>query len=77
MLQTLEKNIYQNIEAVDSTFPIQVKDVIEVILLKIEEQKQAQYCATLNTPEEGTYDETLPVDDLFDAEIAFLEKYVG
>lgn len=73
--QVLESNIRQNIASVDSTFPIQIKNVIESILSKTEDHIAKQYCATLNTSSEGTYDETVQVDNLFDYEIAFLEEY--
>lgn len=71
----LENNICQNIAAVDSTFPSNIKIIIESILLKITVHQQKQYASTLNTPEEGTYDESLPIGNLFDHEIAYLEEY--
>lgn len=73
--KVFESNIRKNFAAVDSTFPIEVRSVIETILLKIEEHMEKQYCATLNTCREGTYDEILPVDNLFDYEIVLLEEY--
>lgn len=73
--KALEKNIRQNLAAVDSTFPLPIKAVIAEILLKIEGHQEEQYSATLNTSNEGTPDEALSVDNLFDNEIAFLEEY--
>ena len=71
----LKQNILENVGAIDSTFPIQIKDMLEVVLSKIENHQQIQYSNTLNTPNEGTYDETTPVGDLFDTEIAYLTEY--
>lgn len=72
---TLEHNIHQNIGAVDSTFPFQIKRIFEDILSKIKNYQEEQYTATLNPSNEGTYDQNLPIGDLLDSEIALLEKY--
>lgn len=71
----LEDNICQNLAAVDSTFLSNIKIIIEGVLSKIAAHQQKQYASTLNTPEEGTYDEFLPIGNLFDHEIACLEEY--
>ncbi len=71
----LESNIRKNLDAVDSTFPSQIKSMTEKILSKISEHQQMQYSATLNTPNEGTYDESLPIGVLFDSEITILEEF--
>lgn len=72
---TLESNVHLNMGAVDTTFPSQIKDIIDLILSKLSDHQAEQYAATLNTPEEGTHDQNLPVGNLFDCEIALLEEY--
>lgn len=76
-LKVLEVEVRKNLGAVDSTFPREIKNLIEGIFSKIEIHQQNQYCSTLNTDQEGTCDETLPLDDLFDAEITHLENYLS
>ena len=71
---TLDKNIRQNLGAVDSTFPLEIKNIIYEILLKIENHQQEQYVSTLNTSNEGIPDETLFAGKLFDNEISFFES---
>ena len=72
----LDGRVRLNLEAVDSTFPSQLRNMIEDISLKIEEHRDRQYAANINTAQEGTYDESLEVGDLFNSEIACLEDYV-
>ncbi len=71
---TLDKNICQIVDAVDSTFPLEVKNIIYEILLKIESHQEEQYISTLNTSNEGCSDEYLFVGNLFDNEISILER---
>jgi len=75
-LEILENNVHLNLGAVDSTFPSYIRDTIEKILSKIEDHREEQYAATLNTPNEGMRDETLAVGDLFDLEISQIEEYI-
>lgn len=75
-VKTLEKNILLNLGAIDSTFPNEIKDMLDKTLWQITEHHESQYSASLNTPQEGTYDETLPNGNLFEPEIAYLEEYV-
>lgn len=76
-IKRLEDKINQNLMAVDSTFPKQIILLIEGILSKIKIHKQEQYASTLNTSEEGTYNENLPVGNLFDQEIIHLKRYIN
>lgn len=73
----LDNNIRLNLDALDSTFPRYLKNMIEGVLTKIEDHQEEQYAATLNTPLEGTQDETIEVGDLFDVEIDSLERYIS
>lgn len=73
----LEKKVHLNMGALDSTIPSHIKVIIEIILSKIEYHRQEQLVATLNTNQEGTYDQNLPVSGLIDSEIALLDKYIS
>ena len=75
-LQALGGRVHINLAAVDSTFPNQLKVMLEEIPSKIEDHRQNQYSATLNTTKEGAYDESLTVGNLFNSEIAYLEEYL-
>lgn len=74
---SLNKNISDKLIAVDSTFPVELREVLLATSRKIHDHQQDQYAATLNTDDEGTNDGKLPVGGLFDLEIKSLEKYIG
>lgn len=73
----LEKRVQLNMGALDSTISSHIKVIIGIILSKIEDHRQEQLAATLNTNQEGTYDQNLPVSGLLDSEIALIEKYIS
>ena len=73
----LEERVHLHMGALDSTIPSHIKVIFEMILSNIEDHRQEQYAETLNTDQEGTYDQTLPVNGLLDIEIVLLEKYLS
>jgi hypothetical protein len=75
--QSLQQLIELNLEAIDSSFSADIKNVLEKLLSKIDDHLQNQYAATLNTPFEGTLDQTVDANELFDLEIKRLQEYVG
>lgn len=72
----LEEYISAKLGGLDSTFPAHLKEILKKIPRKIHDHRQNQYAATLNTDDEGTYDESLPLDGLFDFEIESLQRYI-
>lgn len=71
----LEKNVRLNMGALDSTVPPHVINTLESILWRIEDYRQEQYVAMLNTDAEGCFDPLLPTGTLFDCDIAVLQDY--
>jgi hypothetical protein len=76
-LKNLEENINKNLDAIDSTFPTHLRGTILEVLPKISEHQMKQYAANLNTCEEGTYNEVLPVKNIFDFAIDALTDFIS
>lgn len=75
-ITTLELNLRKNLDALDSTFPVELRSTIEDLFDKISDHQQNQYSSTLNTSNEGTYGESLPIGNLFDSEITMLNDFI-
>jgi hypothetical protein len=76
-ISDLEKQISTVKVALDKTFPESCREIIDIVLDKIENQRQLQYCATLNTENEGSYDESISLDNMFSKEIDILKQYLA
>lgn len=76
-LLELQDRVALHLGALDATFPQDIKKLLGDVYFIVEDLRQDQYVATLNTPQEGTFDETLPIGDSFDDIIFRLKNYVG
>jgi len=75
-LNQLEELIECHLKALDSTFPKDVKRLIDKIIPQIHVLKQINYAANLNTENEGEEDAEIR-DASFDEVIASLQAFIA
>ena len=75
-LEDLESGIADHLSATDSTFPSELKDQADSLVLKVFEQKGQNLGDVLNTGNEFSYNEEKGIGDIFDNVIHNLKSYI-